>query len=118
MNENLENLRICPHFKKCNQNLCILDFELSLRSGGVADRCRWMREARRTKINGRQFISGGAIAPNGILKFVPQSNLKRLNESSRKAWLELKFVKMEIVSGKKRIKNTEKLQESFRETSG
>jgi hypothetical protein len=89
-NENLENMKKCPHFKRCSQNLCVLDPELPLRSGGVSDKCRWMREARATKINGREFISGGTAAPNGILKFVPGTNLKWLNEASKMARLRIK----------------------------
>ena len=88
--EIIENLKRCPSFDGCNQNLCMLDFELNLRSGGESDKCRWMREPKRKKINGREFISGGGVMPDGILNFVPESNLKWLNESSKKRWVELK----------------------------
>ena len=86
----IENLKKCPHFDKCSQNLCPLDFELELRVGGESDKCRWMREPKKKKIKGREFISGGSVMPDAILKFVPQANLKWLNESSQRRWLELK----------------------------
>jgi hypothetical protein len=86
----IENLKRCPHFEKCSQNLCPLDYELHLRSGKKQDKCRWMRETKRTKIGKRTFISGGQVMPDALLKFVPESNLKWLNEASRKRWHELK----------------------------
>jgi hypothetical protein len=48
-----------------------------------------MREPKRSKINGREFISGGAAMPDAPLKFVPECNLKRLNEASQKRFTEL-----------------------------
>ena len=84
-----ENLKKCPRFDRCNQNLCPLDLELHLRSGREQDKCKWMREFKMKKINERKFIAGGGIMPNGILKFVPESNLKWLNEISQKRWLTL-----------------------------
>lgn len=86
----IENLRRCSHFKRCSQNLCPLDLELHLRSGKEQDKCRWMREPKRKKIGKQEFISGGRVMPDAILKFVPESNLKWLNESSQKRWRELK----------------------------
>jgi len=85
----IENLKRCPHLNRCSQNLCPLDFELSLRSGKESDKCRWMREAKKTKIGDKEFVSGGRVMPNAILKFVPQSNLKWLNNVSQKRWLEI-----------------------------
>jgi len=86
----IENLKRCPHFNRCNQNLCPLDLELNLRSGGESDKCRWMRETKKSKIGDKEFISGGQVMPDAILNFVPRSNLKWLNEVSRKRWFELK----------------------------
>jgi len=86
----IENLKRCPHFAKCSQNLCPLDFELHLRSGKAQDKCRWMREPKKKKINGREFISGGRVMPDGILNFVPVRNLKWLNEDSQKRRFKLK----------------------------
>lgn len=88
--EIVENLKRCPYFNGCNQNLCPLDLELSLRTGGKADKCRWTREPQKKKISGREFISGGSTMPDAPLNFVPQCNLKWLNESSQKRWRELK----------------------------
>ncbi|MGB9726696.1 MAG: hypothetical protein ACPLXB_01205 [Minisyncoccia bacterium] len=88
--EIMENLRKCPHFDRCSQNFCPLDLELHLRKGSASDKCRWMREAKKTKVNGREFISGGGVMPDAILKFVPEGNVKWLNEVSQKRWQELK----------------------------
>lgn len=85
MNKN-KNLEKCPSFKKCSQNLCPLDLDLDLRSGGKADKCRWSREPKNKKIAGREFISGGRAMPDALLKFVPRSNLKCLNACSQERW--------------------------------
>jgi len=89
MNKNTENLKHCPRFDSCSQNLCPLDFELSLRNGGVADKCRWMKEPLLKKINGQEFMSGGSIMPDGILNFVPQANIEWLNTASKARKQEL-----------------------------
>lgn len=89
-NKNLvQNLEKCPHFNSCSQNFCPLDLELDLRYGGKENKCRYMREPKRAIINGREFISGGAVMPDTPLKFVPESNFKWLNEASRKRWNEV-----------------------------
>lgn len=82
----IENLRKCPHFEICSRNLCPLDFEFDLRSGRNQDTCRYMRPPRRTKARDKEFITGGSVMPDAILKFVPQSNLMRLNEASKNRW--------------------------------
>jgi hypothetical protein len=87
--EIIENLRKCPYFDRCSKNLCPLDLELHLRSGKKEDKCRWMQEPKRVKIKNREFISGGQVMPNALLKFVPENNLKWLNKASQKRWLEL-----------------------------
>jgi hypothetical protein len=88
--EIIKNLRRCPYFDKCNQNLCPLDLELHLRSGNSSDKCKWMKEPVRKKIKGREFISGGQAMPDNILNFVPEANLKWLNRASQKRWFEIK----------------------------
>jgi len=86
----IENMKRCPHFNRCSQNLCPLDLELNLRVGGQSDKCRWMRNPSKKKIGDKEFISGGGVMRDAILNFVPESNLERLNESSKKAWKLLK----------------------------
>jgi hypothetical protein len=88
--EIIENLKKCSHFDTCSQNLCPLDLEFSLRTGGKQDKCRWMREAKASKIAGREFVSGGGVMPDAPLNFVPRENLEHLNEASRARWQELK----------------------------
>jgi hypothetical protein len=90
MENNINNLKKCPSFEKCSQNFCPLDLELNLRTGKKQDMCRWMREPKKKKINGREFVSGGGVMPDVPLNFVPQNNLKRINKISQKRWLELK----------------------------
>lgn len=87
--ELIENLKKCPHFNSCSQNFCPLDLELDLRYGGKQDKCRFMREPKKAKIAGREFVSGGALMPDVPLNFVPQGNLKRLNEVSKNRRIEL-----------------------------
>ncbi len=89
--EMLKNLQKCPSFDTCSQNLCPLDLDLHLRLGSICDRCRWMREPKAKKIKGRVFMSGGRVMPNGILNFVPESNLRWLNKASQKQWKILKI---------------------------
>ena len=91
--EIIKNLKKCPYFDKCSQNLCPLDLELHLRSGKSSDKCRWMRETRKVKLKGREFISGGGVMPDAILNFVLERNLKWLNRASQKRWHELKRLK-------------------------
>jgi len=79
----VELLSKCPHFSGCSQNLCLLDLELNLRSGGKQDKCRYMREPKVARINGREFVSGGGVMPNAPLHLVPSDNLKWLNVSSQ-----------------------------------
>lgn len=88
--EIVENMERCPYFSACSQNLCPLDLELRLRHGLPRDKCRWMREAKLSKVNGREFVSGGRVMPNAVLNFVPRSNVVRLNGLSRKAWVAQK----------------------------
>jgi len=87
-NENVPNLKKCPRFDSCNCSLCPLDHFLSERHGPVS-KCKYMKEAKQYKIADREFIGGGKVMPDSLLNFTPQSNLKWLNESSKKRWQEL-----------------------------
>jgi len=89
-NQVIENLKKCPHFNTCSQNFCPLDPELSQRSGKKQDRCRWMRDAKTSKVAGREFVSGGRVMPDALLNFVPSANIDRLNQASQARWQELK----------------------------
>ena len=89
-NNKFNNIDKCPHYNSCNQNLCPLDIDLELRDKKDADKCRWMRPPKEKNINGRVFLSGGKAMPNGLLNYVPENNLKWLNESSQEAWKKLK----------------------------
>jgi len=80
----IENLRKCPRFHSCSRNLCPLDFELAERSGSEGDKCRWMRN----RTPGSRLFKNKL--PDELLKYVPKENVERLNETSRKRWLEIK----------------------------
>lgn len=86
MRENMEN---CPYFNTCSQNLCPLDPDLSLRNGKKHERCRFMKEAKASKVAGRDFVSGGRVMPDAPLNLVPESNVERLNITSKERWHEL-----------------------------
>jgi len=92
MNEKeiLKNLEKCPSFTRCSQNLCPLDLKLELRISGNGDKCHYMKEPRKIKIKGKEFISGGTIMSDELLKFVPEYNLKWLNSASRQRWNEIR----------------------------
>lgn len=98
-----ENLEKCPRFISCSRNLCPLDLELHLRSGGKQDMCHWSREPKRVKVGDKEFVSGGTVMPDALLNFVPESNLRWLNQSSQKRWHKLKI--LENIAKSKSIKN-------------
>lgn len=83
------NLRKCPHFDSCNQNICSLDLEVELREGSGGDKCRWMRPPSMKTIHGKVFIAGGGVMPDGLLNYVPRSNLELLNTPSKTRWLKI-----------------------------
>lgn len=91
--EVIENLKKCPHFESCSQNLCPLDLELSLRVGATRDECRYMRRPRLVKVGNKEFVSGGTVAPDAVLNFTPSENSARLNESSKEKWEKLNQLK-------------------------
>ena len=86
----IENLEKCPNFEKCNQNLCPLDLELSKRSGGQRDKCRFAREQQTAKIAEKTIEFGGRLMPDCTLNLVPRENLDSLNKASQARWHEIK----------------------------
>lgn len=89
MKEIVDNLKKCPSYDRCSQNLCPLDLELNIRFGLKSERCRYMREQKVSKINGKEFMSGGSAMPDDVLVFVPKENHNWLNQASRKRHKEL-----------------------------
>ena len=79
--ENVEILKKCPSFERCNKNKCPLDYFLEERYKG--QKCKWMCEAAVKKIAGREITFGGQTMPDDLLKLVPENNLKWLNAVSR-----------------------------------
>jgi len=86
---NWDNMRRCPSYDKCSLNLCPLDVELELRVGGTGDSCKWMREPSHRKIGDKEFVSGGSIMSDELLKYVPKKNIERLNQASQDKLKEL-----------------------------
>lgn len=85
----MNNIQNCPHYESCNQAMCLLDLNLNNQPVEESAKCRWMREPKLKKINGREFVAGGTVAPDGVLNFAPQANIKWLNASSKKRKAEL-----------------------------
>lgn len=52
-----------------------------------------MKEAKNIALKGKnqgvQFMSGGKVMPDKLLKLVPEKNAKKLNQASYKRWLEV-----------------------------
>ena len=46
-------------------------------------------EPKTKKVKGREFMAGGAVMPDGLLRSVPQCNLKLLNEANKEQWDKL-----------------------------
>jgi len=93
--EVLKNLERCSYFDRCNAPICPLDLQMEKRTKLWNEvRCRWTREAVKTGIvkAGQyvQWIEWGRAMPDILLKFVPERNIKKLNEKSRERWLKLK----------------------------
>lgn len=78
--EIIKNLKRCPSFERCNKNLCPLDYELHLRSGGRDDKCRWLQKRNSKTVS---------IMPDNLLEFVPKNNISKLNTESRKRYLQI-----------------------------
>jgi len=76
----------CPRFSSCSYNLCPFDEELELRTGTVKeDGCDWVQNYR-TK--DRRHIR--RPMPDGLLKLVPEKNVKMLNKANQKRWRALR----------------------------
>jgi len=94
MNEKeiIKNLERCPSFERCNKNLCPLDLKLELRVGDNWDKCRYMieKKTRIRKYKNKLLTESTAIMPDNLLNFVPERNIKKLNNVSRQRWEELK----------------------------
>lgn len=90
MSSKTDNLSRCFRFERCSHNICPLDPQLFARVGfDDSDKCPFMRPARATAINGKQFTTGGSVMPDAELILVPRDNVERLNDASQKRWREL-----------------------------
>ncbi len=79
-------IKICPRFIKCSANTCPLDTEAKERT------CLPGEDICPFTIKKRKKSQKGLIAraPDSILKVVPESNLKMLNNANQKRWHALR----------------------------
>jgi len=78
----IENLRKCPRFNWCSINVCPLDLETNLRSKLPGEKdCPF---AIKKRAKGQKGIK--LLAPLYVLKVIPESNIKMLNNGNLKRW--------------------------------
>ena len=83
--EGLTRMAKCSRFGSCSYNLCPLDEELESRTGTIKeDGCDWMQNYR-TK--NRRHIR--RLMPDGLLKLVPEKNLRMLSRANQRRWRAL-----------------------------
>jgi hypothetical protein len=85
----INKMNPCPSSASCNKALCPFDLSLTEQSLKESDKCRFMKNPKRKKVKGREFMAGGAVMPDGLLRSVPQCNLKLLNEANKEQWAKL-----------------------------
>jgi hypothetical protein len=79
------NLKNCPRFPTCSINKCPLDHKVELRTElPEEERCPFMTRKRKKGQKGIKLL-----APDSILKVIPESNVKLLNKRNQKRWHDL-----------------------------
>jgi len=79
------NLQICPRFRSCSANLCPLDPEISFRNELPKEEvCPFTIKKRSKNQKGIKLL-----APDNLLKIIPESNIKMLHKRNQKRWHEL-----------------------------
>lgn len=101
MENEVEVMKKCPAFHRCNCNLCPLDYKLYKRRPKGEGKCRYMREPKcgqktviftsgpfgsKKKVT---YTSKPTQMPSALLKHVPACNVESLNSASREAWHNL-----------------------------
>jgi len=84
--EIMKNLRKCPRFNWCSINICPLDLEVDLRNKLPEEKsCPF---ATKKRSEGQRGIR--LLAPDSILRVIPESNVKMLNKRNQKRWRGLR----------------------------
>jgi hypothetical protein len=86
--EIIENLKKCPCFESCSRNLCLLDYEIHLRTGGKNDICKWGVGRIREKTiladgHPKEFTTGDKKCPPEVFKYIPKANYQYLNQITK-----------------------------------
>jgi len=81
-----KNLMHCPRFNDCSVNICILDPEVNLRNRLPEENpCPFTIKKRSKEQKGIRLL-----APDNVLKVVPESNKEMLNKGNLKRWHKLR----------------------------
>jgi hypothetical protein len=81
-----KNLMHCPRFNDCSVNICILDPEVNLRNRLPEENpCPFTIKKRSKEQKGIRLL-----APDSVLKVVPESNKEMLNKGNLKRWHKLR----------------------------
>ncbi len=84
--ETTKNLMHCPRFNDCSVNICILDPEVNLRNRLPEENpCPFTIKKRSKEQKGIRLL-----APDSVLKVVPESNKEMLNKGNLKRWHKLR----------------------------
>ena len=76
----------CPRFNDCSVNICILDPEVNLRNRLPEENpCPFTIKKRSKEQKGIRLL-----APDSVLKVVPESNKEMLNKGNLKRWHKLR----------------------------
>ncbi len=76
----------CPRFNDCSVNICILDPEVNLRNRLPEENpCPFTIKKRSKEQKGIRLL-----APDNVLKVVPESNKEMLNKGNLKRWHKLR----------------------------
>jgi len=83
----------CPSSEGCSVNVCPLDPNYWLRTNPEKRVCKWMREAKEIALKGEkqgiQFVSGGKVMPDYLLKLIPENVAQKLNRVSFERWRQI-----------------------------
>lgn len=85
-NKNFENMKRCPLFERCSDNVCPIDNEVYLRKNLPSEKsCPFTLKKRNKNLKGVK-----TLAPYSILEVIPKSNKNLLNRRNQKRWIHIK----------------------------
>ena len=81
-NKNFENMKKCPRFEWCSNNVCPLDSDALLRESLPGENsCPFTLKKKKKIQKGMK-----TLAPHNILEVIPKSNKNLLNKRNQKRW--------------------------------